>query len=243
MTKTVLITGASQGIGYAIAEKFNHMGWDVLTLSRHALTGQESWNPSEDSHFMFDLEDVEHIDDVIADVKHKLGGKPLHALVNNAGISPKLPSGDRIGVNSADLEFWQRIFNVNVFAPALLTRGLYEDLKSAPGAVVNITSIVVQRVHPFAGSPYAASKAALGGLTREMAAEYAHDNVRVNAISPGEIDTPILSIKTQEIVDTAVPMRRLGSPAEIADSAYFLCSEDSSYITGTEILVNGGQHL
>ena len=243
MTKTVLITGASQGIGYGIAEKFNQMGWNVLTLSRHALTGNESWNPGVDSHFIFDLEDVEHIDDVIAEVKHKLAGQPLHALVNNAGISPKLPSGDRIGVNTADLEFWQRIFNVNVFAPALLTRGLYEELKAAPGAVVNITSIVVQRVHPFAGSPYAASKAALGGLTREMAAEYARDNVRVNAISPGEIDTPILSIKTQEIVDSAVPMRRLGSPAEIAESAYFLCCEESSYITGTEILVNGGQHL
>lgn len=243
MSNTVLITGASQGIGYGIAEKFHNKGWEVLTLSRKALTGDESWNPSPESHFIFDLEDVEHIDDVIAEVKHKLAGRPLHALVNNAGISPKLPNGDRIGVNSADLEFWQRIFNVNVFAPALLTRGLYENLKAAPGAVVNITSIVVQRVHPFAGSPYASSKAALGGLTREMAVEYAKDNVRVNAISPGEIDTPILSIKTQEIVDKAVPMKRLGSPAEIADSAYFLCSDESSYITGTEILVNGGQHL
>ena len=243
MSNIVLITGASQGIGYGIAEKFYAKGWEVLTLSRKPLTGKESWNPLPDSHFVFDLEDVEHIDDVIAEIKHKLAGRPLNALINNAGISPKLPNGDRIGVNSADLEFWQRIFNVNVFAPAQLSRGLYENLKAAKGAVVNITSIVVQRVHPFAGSPYAASKAALGGLTREMAVEYAKDHVRVNAISPGEIDTPILSPKTQQVVDTAVPMRRLGSPAEIADTAYFLCSEESSYITGTEILVNGGQHL
>lgn len=243
MSNVVLITGASQGIGYGIAEKFHSKGWEVLTLSRKPLTGDESWKPAADSHFVFDLEDVEHIDDVIAEIKHKLAGRPLNALINNAGISPKLANGDRIGVNSADLEFWQMIFNVNVFAPAQLTRGLYENLKAARGAVVNITSIVVQRVHPFAGSPYAASKAALGGLTREMAVEYAKDNVRVNAISPGEIDTPILSAKTQEVVDTAVPMHRLGTPAEIADSAYFLCSEESSYITGTEILVNGGQHL
>jgi NAD(P)-dependent dehydrogenase (short-subunit alcohol dehydrogenase family) len=243
MSNVVLITGASQGIGYGIAEKFHSKGWEVLTLSRKPLTGDESWKPAADSHFVFDLEDVEHIDDVIAEIKHKLAGRPLNALINNAGISPKLANGDRIGVNSADLEFWQMIFNVNVFAPAQLTRGLYENLKAAPGAVVNITSIVVQRVHPFAGSPYAASKAALGGLTREMAVEYAKDNVRVNAISPGEIDTSILSAKTQEVVDTAVPMHRLGTPAEIADSAYFLCSEESSYITGTEILVNGGQHL
>ena len=220
MSNIVLVTGASQGIGYGIAEKFHAKGWEVLSLSRKALTGKESWSPTADSHFVFDLEDVElrsvditlaveHIDDVIAEIKHKLAGRPLNALINNAGISPKLPNGDRIGVNSADLEFWQRIFNVNVFAPAQLSRGLYENLKAAKGAVVNITSIVVQRVHPFAGSPYAASKAP----------------------------------KTQQVVDTAVPMRRLGSPAEIADTAYFLCSEESSYITGTEILVNGGQHL
>lgn len=243
MNKVVLITGASQGIGFGIAEKFHAEGWDVLTLSRKSLTGDETWNPTADSHFIFDLEDAEHIDDVLAEIKYKLGNRPLDALVNNAGISPKLPNGDRVGVVGADYDFWKRIFDVNVFAPALLTRGLHPALKAAQGAVVNITSIVVQRVHPFAGSPYASSKAALGGLTREMANEFAKDGIRVNAVSPGEIDTPILSIKTAEIVESHVPMKRLGSPAEIADAVYYLCSDQASYITGTELLVNGGQHL
>ena len=243
MNKVVLITGASQGIGYGIAEKFHAKGWDILTLSRKPLTSEESWNPESDSHFVFDLADAEHIDDVLAEIKHKLGNRPLDALVNNAGISPKLPNGDRVGVVGADYDFWKRIFDVNVFAPALLTRGLHPELKAASGAVVNITSIVVQRVHPFAGSPYASSKAALGGLTREMANEFAKDGIRVNAVSPGEIDTPILSIKTAEIVESHVPMKRLGSPAEIADAVYYLCSDQASYITGTELLVNGGQHL
>lgn len=243
MNKVVLITGASQGIGFGIAEKFHAEGWDILTLSRKPLSGEETWNPDADSHFIFDLADAEHIDDVLAEIKHKLGNRPLDALVNNAGISPKLPNGDRVGVVGADYDFWKRIFDVNVFAPALLTRGLHPELKAAQGAVVNITSIVVQRVHPFAGSPYASSKAALGGLTREMANEFAKDGIRVNAVSPGEIDTPILSIKTAEIVESHVPMKRLGSPAEIADAVYYLCSDQASYITGTELLVNGGQHL
>ena len=125
----------------------------------------------------------------------------------------------------------------------MLFRSLYAELKAARGSVVNITSIVVQRVHPFAGSPYAASKAALGGLTREMAAEFAVDGVRVNAVSPGEIQTPILSIKTDQIIQSHVPMRRIGQPSEIADAVLFLCKDSSSYITGTEVLVNGGQHL
>ena len=240
--KIALVTGASQGIGHAIAEKFHAEDWEVLTLSRKACE-VSPWAPDGSRHIVFDLANPEHIDDAISEVRHILDGRPLHALVNNAGISPKLPNGDRIGVNAADLDFWQQIFNVNVFSPALLTKGLYPSLKAARGSVVNITSIVVQRVHPFAGSPYASSKAALGGLTREMAAEYATDGVRVNAVSPGEILTPILSVKTDEIIQTHVPMRRIGQPSEIADSVFYLCSDAASYITGTEVLVNGGQHL
>lgn len=242
MTRVALVTGASRGIGQAVAEKFHTMGWDVLTLSRHPFV-PSPWSDDAACHVQFDLAHPEHIDDAIADIRHRLAGRPLHALVNNAGISPKLPNGDRIGVRDADFDFWQDIFNVNVFSPALLTRGLYPSLLAARGSVVNITSIVVQRVHPFAGSPYAASKAALGGLTREMAAEFAADGVRVNAVSPGEIETPILSIRTHEIIESHVPMRRIGQPSEIADTVYFLCDENSSYITGTEVLVNGGQHL
>ncbi|MEI6405297.1 MAG: SDR family oxidoreductase [Actinomycetes bacterium] len=243
MSPIVLVTGASRGIGYATAETFYGKGWEVLTLSRHPFDPGVTWTEDPTTHIQFDLETPQFLDDAIAEIKHVLAGRPLNALVNNAGISPKLPNGDRIGVVGADLDFWQSIFNVNVFSPALLTRGLHTELKAAHGAVVNITSIVVQRVHPFAGSPYATSKAALGGLTREMAAEFAQDGIRVNAVSPGEIDTPILSIKTQEIIDTHVPMRRLGTPYEVADAVYYLCTPEASYITGTEVLVNGGQHL
>jgi NAD(P)-dependent dehydrogenase (short-subunit alcohol dehydrogenase family) len=97
-------------------------------------------------------------------------------------------------------------------------------------------------VHPFAGIAYATSKAALGALTREMAADFGPRGVRVNAISPGEIDTAILSPGTEAIV-AQIPMRRLGTAQEVAKAIYFLCMEQSSYVNGAELLINGGQHV
>jgi NAD(P)-dependent dehydrogenase (short-subunit alcohol dehydrogenase family) len=97
-------------------------------------------------------------------------------------------------------------------------------------------------VHPFAGSAYATSKAALSALTREMAADFGPYGIRVNAISPGEIETSILSPGTEELVKD-IPLRRLGEPDEVAETIYFLCSEQSSYVSGAEIHVNGGQHV
>ena len=107
---------------------------------------------------------------------------------------------------------------------------------------MNITSIAGSRVHPFAGSAYATSKAALSALTREMAADFGPYGIRVNAISPGEIETSILSPGTEALVKH-IPLRRLGEPDEVAEIIYFLCSEKSSYISGAEIHVNGGQHV
>ena len=98
-------------------------------------------------------------------------------------------------------------------------------------------------MHPFAGTAYAASKAALAALTREMAHEFGPHGVRVNAIAPGEIDTAILSSGTERIVEQDVPMRRLGDAREVAETIHFLCTDRSSYINGAEIHINGGQHV
>jgi len=109
-------------------------------------------------------------------------------------------------------------------------------------AIVNVTSIAGTRVHPFAGTAYATSKAALGSLTREMAHDFGPHGIRVNAIAPGEIDTAILSPGTDKIVET-IPLRRLGATSEVADIIFFLCSSQASYVTGSEIHINGGQHV
>ena len=124
----------------------------------------------------------------------------------------------------------------------MLARGLIKDLEMGRGSIVNITSIAGSHVHPFAGSAYATSKAALSALTREMAADFGPYGIRVNAISPGEIETSILSPGTEELIKD-IPLRRLGEPDEVAEIIYFLCSEKSSYVSGAEIHVNGGQHV
>jgi NAD(P)-dependent dehydrogenase (short-subunit alcohol dehydrogenase family) len=115
-------------------------------------------------------------------------------------------------------------------------------LKKGAGSIVNVTSIAGSRVHPFAGAAYSTSKAALASLTREMAADFGPLGIRVNAIAPGEIDTPILSKGTDEIVKH-IPLRRLGKPEEVAKTIYYLCTDQSSYVTGAEIMINGGQHV
>ena len=117
------------------------------------------------------------------------------------------------------------------------------ELERAKGAVVNVTSIAGGRVHPFAGAAYATSKAALAGLTREMAKDFGRCGIRVNAISPGEIDTAILSPGTDKIVEEQIPLGRLGEPGEVAKAIYFLCTEQSSYVNGAELHINGGQHV
>jgi NAD(P)-dependent dehydrogenase (short-subunit alcohol dehydrogenase family) len=140
------------------------------------------------------------------------------------------------------MHVWRDVFQVNFFAPIMLARGLFKELATAKGCVVYVTSIVGSRVHPFAGTAYATSKAALAALTREMAADFGPHGIRVNAIAPGEIATTILSPGTDKIVES-IPLRRLGETSEVADTIFFLCSEWASYVTGAEIHINGGQHV
>ena len=239
--KTMLLTGASRGIGHATVQYFNAKGWRVISCSRTAFTTKCPWGSGAENHVQIDLSDPQKTMAAIDEIKAKLNGR-LDALVNNAGISPKGPEGERLGTIDTDLRAWGHVFHVNFFAPVVLARGLQAELTAAKGAVVNVTSIAGSRVHPFAGAAYATSKAALAALTREMAHDFGPLGVRVNAIAPGEVETAILSPGTDKIVDQ-LPLRRLGQPEEVAAAIYFLCSEESSYISGTEIEVNGAQHV
>ncbi|MBX3506448.1 MAG: SDR family oxidoreductase, partial [Parvibaculum sp.] len=209
--KTLILTGASRGIGHATVKRFSSAGWRVITCSRQPFPEDCPWEAGPEDHIQVDLADVKNTEAAIAEMRERLkdqGGR-LHALVNNAAISPKGPGGSRLGVFDTDVETWYKVFQVNFFASVMLARGLVEELKAAQGSVVNVTSIAGERVHPFAGSAYATSKAALAALTREMASEFGRLGVRVNAIAPGEIDTAILSPGTDKIV-AEIPMRRLG---------------------------------
>ena len=195
----------------------------------------------EENHVQVDLSNPNNTLEAIDEVKKRLDGK-LHALVNNAGISPKGDDGERLDTLGTDLSIWGKVFHVNFFASVILARGLKEELLRAKGAIVNVTSIAGSRVHPFAGAAYATSKAALGALTREMSKDFGPLGVRVNAIAPGEVKTAILSEGTDKIV-ADIPMKRLGLPEEVADTIFYLCSEKASYVSGAEIEINGGQHV
>ncbi|MEP3247186.1 MAG: SDR family oxidoreductase [Sneathiella sp.] len=240
--KTLLLTGASRGIGHATVKRFSAAGWRVLTVSRQAFSEYCPWEGGEEDHIQLDLADVDALAEGIATIREKLNGRPLNALVNNAGISPKGPEGERFSTLNSGYKDWLHVYNVNLFAPLLLAQGLFEELVSAKGAIVNVTSIAGSRVHPFAGSAYGTSKAALAAMTREMAADFGPHGVRVNAIAPGEIDTSILSPGTEDLVKE-LPLRRLGRPEEVAATIYFLCDAPSSYVTGAEVHINGGQHV
>ncbi len=239
--KTLLLTGASRGIGHATVKRFSAEGWRVLTCSRQAFDPRCPFPGGEANHIQVDLKDPKNTIAAITTIKERIDGR-LHALVNNAGISPKGEGGKRLNTLDTDLMTWAQVFHVNFFASVILARGLKDELAATKGSVVNVTSIAGSRVHPFAGAAYSTSKAALAALTREMAHDFGPLGVRVNAIAPGEVETAILSPGTDKIVEK-LPMQRLGQPREVADLIWFLCSDQSSYISGAEIEVNGAQHV
>jgi NAD(P)-dependent dehydrogenase (short-subunit alcohol dehydrogenase family) len=242
--KTLILTGASRGIGHATVKRFSTAGWRVITCSRHPFPEDCPWDAGPEDHIVVDLASSDDTHKAIAVMREKLEahGSKLDALVNNAAISPKLSGGARMNSLETIENDWKRVFQINFFAPIMLARGLLNELQAAKGAVVNVTSIAGSKVHPFAGAAYSTSKAALASLTREMAHDFGPHGVRVNSISPGEIETSILSPGTEKIIPQ-IPLRRLGQPEEVAKAIYFLCTEASSYVSGTELHINGGQHV
>lgn len=239
----MLLTGASRGIGHATVKLFQKKGWRILTVSRQPFSSDCPWPEARENHIQADLAETDGIVTLAREVRSRLSHGKLHALVNNAGISPKGPEGSRLGLMETDAEVWAHVMNVNLVSTALLARELLPELERGRGSIVNVTSIAGSRVHPFAGVAYAASKAALAALTREMAHEFGRRGVRTNAIAPGEIETAILSPGTEDLIASEVPMGRLGDPSEVAETIHFLCTEASSYINGAEIHISGGQHV
>ena len=239
--KIAIITGASRGIGKATVALFIKRGWQVISCSRDnnvECENEENWI----SHITADLADSASLEKFINKVNENLDGRPLGALVNNAGMSPKAENKERLGCLNGDIEAWREVFELNFYAPLKLGRGFAGALHKGVGAIVNVTSIAGHMIHPFAGSAYSSSKAALSALTREMANEFAALNVRVNAVAPGEITTSMIEPEYEMLIPR-IPLNRMGTSEDVARSIYYLCSEDAEYVTGTEIWVTGGQHM
>ena len=126
--RTMLLTGASRGIGHATVIRFSSAGWRVLTCSRHPFPEECPWGAGPEDHVQVDLADPEDTARAIEEIRERLDAGELHALVNNAAISPKGEGGKRLGSVDTDLETWNHVFRVNFFAPIMMARGLIEEL-------------------------------------------------------------------------------------------------------------------
>jgi NAD(P)-dependent dehydrogenase (short-subunit alcohol dehydrogenase family) len=240
--RTLVLTGASRGIGHATVKRFGEAGWHIITCSREDVPADCRRDPNWSQHIIADLADARSREGFIDKVARALGNEPLHALVNNAGFSPKTPYRERLGVLHGELGEWREVFELNFFAPLELARGFAGALGRGKGAIVNVTSIAGHRAHPFAGSAYSTSKAALSALTREMAVEFASLGVRVNAVAPGEIETEMIGPEYEPLI-TRIPLQRMGTTAEVASVILRLCEPEFGYVTGSEVFITGGQHL
>jgi len=240
--KTLVLTGASRGIGHATVKRFSAAGWRIVTCSRDDVPDECRRDPNWTHHIPTDLGDPASVAAFIEEANALLGEDGLDALVNNAAHSPKTSYKERLGCLNGDIEGWRAVFELNFFAALSLARGFAGALHRAEGAIVNITSIAGHSIHPFAGSAYSTSKAALSALTRELAVEFAELGVRVNAVAPGEIETEMVGPEYESLIPT-IPLNRMGTADEVAAVVYRLCGSDFGYVTGTELFVTGGQHL
>ena len=239
--KIIILTGGSRGIGHATSKKFWDNGWTVITCSRSSVAIECPWGSQKHNHFKVDLEDTKSLDKVMIDLTDFLDGRPVKALINNAAVSPKSDDNSRLGFLETPIDLWKDVFNVNFFAPIIISKAVHQNLKLAQGMIINITSIASDSVHQFAGPAYATSKAALKSLTREMASDLGQHGIRVNSIAPGEIETSMVSENSRKLLTNKIPMGRFGTPDEVASVVHSMCSDSFSYLNGTEIQVNGGQ--
>ncbi len=148
--KTVIVTGASRGIGHQTVIRFVEEGWRVVSCSRDNIPEDRRVDNSPHRHFPADLADEKSIDSFVERANSFIGNGPVHALVNNAGVSPKTSFSERLGTLNGSLDHWREVFDLNFFAPLILARGFGAALHRGEGAIVNVTSIAGHRIHPFA---------------------------------------------------------------------------------------------
>ncbi len=240
----VLVTGASSGIGAAIAIAFAEAGWDVMAAGRDEGRLEEVSDVSDNIvTWAGDLGDSEDCEELVGETIDEFG--QLDCLVNNAGI---LIRGDTSETSDED---WRYTMTVNLDVPFWLSRAALPHLLEAEGSIVNIASDWGLNAADSAVA-YAVSKGGLVLLTKSMARDHARDGLRVNAICPGDVDTPMLAAEAEasglpldeymEEASEAVPSGRVAEPEEVASLALFLAGDAAAHINGTAILVDGASN-
>ena len=236
MNKIALVTGGNSGIGFASCKLLKEKGYTVFLSGRNQATVQQAATKLDVNCVRLDMENTEHIRKVASLFLHD----GLDLLVNNAAVAKFQPIEN---ITEDDFTFF---FNINVRGPLLLIRETLPALAKRKGCIINVSSIVVDNGLPDA-SLYAATKGAIDALTRSLALELAPKNIRVNAVSPGATDTPILQklglteeqlsgIRAKQ--EAMIPLRRYASPEEIAE--VIVAQAQASYVTGSIWTVDGG---
>ena len=237
--KKILITGATGGIGNALVKKFVSLEGNVLATG----TKTEKLNALKKEFpniniLKFDISDHSKIEEFIENTSSQLAG--LDVLVNNAGINM-----DNLSLRMKDEE-WKKVIDVNLGATFFLCKyAIKKMLKNKYGRIVNITSIVGHTGN-LGQANYAASKAAIIGMSKSLAIEYAKKNITINCVSPGFIqsnmtDKIVESIKA--VLTSRIPMSKLGTGEDVSNTVAFLSSDAASYITGQTLHVNGGMYM
>ena len=237
--KKILITGATGGIGKALVKKFTSLEGNVLaTGTKNEKLDLLKKEFPEINILKFDISEHSKIEEFIENVNSQLAS--LDVVVNNAGITL-----DNLSLRMKDEE-WHKVIDINLTSTFLLCKyAIKKMLKNKYGRIVNITSIVGHTGN-IGQANYAASKSGMIGMTKSLAIEYAKKNITLNCVSPGFIqsnmtDKILESIKA--VLTSKIPMSKLGSGEDVANTVAFLSSDAASYITGETIHVNGGMYM
>lgn len=238
--KTVVVTGAARGIGFAIAQAFAAQGARTVILGRNPQNVEKAVQTLVQQGYsvsakIADVTDAKALETAFSEVEKEHGG--IDCLVNNAGITR-----DNLMLRMKE-EDWQQVLDINLTGTFNATQKVFKHMMRArKGSIINITS-VIGLMGNAGQANYAASKGGIIAFTKSCAKEFAPRNVRVNAIAPGFIETEMTASLPEEVVAAyaeAIPLKKMGSASDVAKLCLFLASDDSAYITGQTIAIDGG---
>ena len=238
--KNIIVTGASGGIGNSIVKKLDESGANILASGTKVEKLEELKTKFKKIKILkFDISQTDKIEEFIEDASSKLGGN-LDCIINNAGITK-----DNLSIRM-NLDDWKKVIDINLTSTFLLSKfAIKKMLKNKSGKIINITSIVGHTGN-VGQANYTASKAGIVAMSKSLALEYAKKNINVNCISPGFIKTAMtdkIDEKFKESIISKIPSARLGEPDDVANAVCFLASNQSNYINGETLHVNGGMYM
>ena len=238
--KKIIITGATGGIGNSIVKRLSDAGAKILATGTRLEKLEELKSKFKNTDILkFDISKGDEIEEFIENATNQLGGG-LDCLINNAGITQ-----DNLAIRM-NIDEWKKVIDINLTSTFLLSKfAVKKMLKNKYGKIINITS-VVGHTGNLGQANYTASKAGIVAMSKSLAIEYAKKNININCISPGFIKTEMtdkIEEKFKEAIISKIPSSRLGEPEDVANAVLFLASDQSNYINGETIHVNGGMYM